>query len=56
MAADWADGLSPVRGMEQARCLRWAGGNWVGVRRRERLRRRRWGWEGGDRAKGEAVD
>lgn len=31
------------------------GGTGWGVRRKERLRGRRWGWEGVDRAKREAV-
>lgn len=43
MAADRAGGLSPVRGMEQARCLRWAGGNWVGCEEKGEAKRKKMG-------------
>lgn len=45
MAADWAGGLSPVRGMEQVRCLRWAGGggNWVGCEEKGEAERKKMG-------------
>lgn len=52
-----------MRGMEQrdyvfhfTRCLRWAGGNWVGCEEEGEAERKKTGGEGVDRAKREAVD